>query len=154
MGIIQQLQKMTNLNFSKILEVITFIQVVLQCMKNKLMFKLNLIKFNVGIPKPYEITSSQVARLTDLINRTMKLNPISQYFIGKFQRTTPEEVRKYIDNGNLILARHESRIVGCILFLELEAGIAQGSMLVVDPEYQGLKVGWKLIRAGREAAKE
>merc|ERR1712232_997507 len=115
------------------------------------MGKLNIIKFNVGIPKPSEISSSQVTRLTDLINRTMALNPISQYYIGKFQRTTPEEVRKYIDNGNLILARHESRIVGCVLFLKLEDDLAQCSMLVVDPEYHGLKVGWTLVNACREA---
>merc|ERR1711915_981768 len=97
-------KKMTTLNFSKILEFITFIPVLLQCMKNKLMFKLNIIKFNVGIPKPSEISSAQVTRLTNLINRTAKLHPISQFWIGgEYQRTTAEEVRKYIENGNLIL---------------------------------------------------
>lgn len=56
--------------------------------------------------------------------------------------------------GSLILAYIDERAVGCAGIRELERGIAELKRMFVQPEYQGYKIGRKLLEISIDITKE
>lgn len=60
-----------------------------------------------------------------------------------------------IDIGGFIfLAEHEGEIVGCFSFIPFDEKVFELGKMAVDPSYQGLKIGQKLLSFAIEFAKE
>ncbi|MFD1095458.1 GNAT family N-acetyltransferase [Salegentibacter chungangensis] len=55
--------------------------------------------------------------------------------------------KKYIidTGGNIFFARDGDKIIGCVALMKMEDGIFELTKMAVTPEYQGKKIGQKLM---------
>lgn len=62
--------------------------------------------------------------------------------------------KSIIDTGGFIFfAEYDSEIAGCFSFIKLEDGIYELGKMAVDPKFQGLKIGQRLLVFAIEHAK-
>ncbi|MFD4574622.1 GNAT family N-acetyltransferase [Streptomyces sp. NPDC058417] len=85
-----------------------------------------------------------VALITRLVNETYSTGEAGMWREGAL-RTSPEEVRALVADGELVLAHHGDDLVGAVRVQRLPTGEAEFGMLVCRAEQQGLGVGRQLV---------
>jgi N-acetylglutamate synthase-like GNAT family acetyltransferase len=63
---------------------------------------------------------------------------------------------KYIiePGGNIFFAKDGKKIIGCVALMKIEDGVFELTKMAVTPEYQGKKIGQKLIKHTLDFAKK
>tara|TARA_R100001224_G_C3947411_1_gene124487 strand:- start:136 stop:594 length:459 start_codon:yes stop_codon:yes gene_type:complete len=63
---------------------------------------------------------------------------------------------KYIivTGGNIFFVKDEEKIIGCVALMKIEDGIFELTKMAVSPEYQGKKIGQKLMEHSLHFAKK
>ncbi|MBZ9631313.1 GNAT family N-acetyltransferase [Salegentibacter sp. LM13S] len=76
------------------------------------------------------------------------VEPHDQEVLGK-----PE---KYIiePGGNIFLIKDGDKIIGCVALMKIDTGIFELTKMAVSPEYQGKKIGQKLMEHTLDFAKK
>ena len=71
-----------------------------------------------------------------------------------YERTSVDEIKKFIEDGNLMVARFDGKVVGSVKVEKNDAeSVGKFGMLVLDPNLRGKKFGSAIIRATEEWAK-
>jgi ribosomal protein S18 acetylase RimI-like enzyme len=94
-----------------------------------------------------------VAEVTDLVNRVYANGEKGLWRAGA-ARTTLDETRVLIRNGEIVVARLEGRIVGVIRVQRLDGNVGEFGMLAADPDHQGLGIGRDLVRFAERLSQE
>jgi len=83
-------------------------------------------------------------------------------WIRKHFHVEPMDIR-YLENcqksivdqgGYIFFAKYMENIVGCFAFIRLNSSVYELGKMAVDTEYQGLKIGQKLLSFGIDFAKK
>lgn len=74
-------------------------------------------------------------------------------WLGDAQRTTADEVAGFVRDGQIVVARVDDEIVGCLRLQRLEDGTSEFGMLAADPARRGLGIGRELVRFAEETAR-
>ena len=102
-----------------------------------------------------EIVSYNSAYAKDFKN--LNLAWLEKYF---WVEPHDEEVlgnpEKYIivTGGNIFFVKDEEKIIGCVALMKIEDGIFELTKMAVSPEYQGKKIGQKLMEHNLHFAKK
>jgi len=91
--------------------------------------------------------------LAELVNRVYAVSEGDLWRQGKL-RTTREDMRERIANGEIAAATDGERLLGCVRVQELEPGVAELGLLAVDLEQQGNGVGGALVDFAERHARE
>lgn len=62
---------------------------------------------------------------------------------------------KYIiePGGNIFLVKNDEKIIGCVALMKIEEGVFELTKMAVSPDYQGNKIGQKLMEHTLDFAK-
>ncbi|PKD20271.1 GNAT family acetyltransferase [Salegentibacter salinarum] len=102
-----------------------------------------------------EIISFKSAYAEDFKN--LNLAWLEKYF---WVEPHDEEVlgrpEKYIieTGGNIFFVKDDKKIIGCVALMKIEDGVFELTKMSVSPEYQGKKIGQKLMEHSLEFAKD
>ncbi|MDX6264253.1 MAG: hypothetical protein QOH84_5941 [Kribbellaceae bacterium] len=84
-----------------------------------------------------------MATLADLVNRVYAIAEDSMWVPGA-TRTNPEELARFTQAGQIVVARIAGEIVGSIRVQQLDAQTAETGMLVSSPEHRNRGIGTQL----------
>lgn len=64
--------------------------------------------------------------------------------------------KKYIidTGGNIFLVKDGEKIIGCVALMKMEEGVFELTKMAISPEYQGRKIGQKLMQHTLDFAKK
>lgn len=74
-------------------------------------------------------------------------------WLGDAQRTTVDEVAGLIRDGQIVVARVDDEIVGCLRLQQLDDATSEFGMLAADPARRGLGIGRELVRFAEATAR-
>jgi len=80
--------------------------------------------------------------------RNLNITWLEQYFyVEPKDRELLENCEKSIidSGGNIFFAKYEDEIVGCFSFIKIDDTVYELGKMAVDPNYQGLKIGQKMM---------
>lgn len=83
--------------------------------------------------------------LTDLVNKVYAESESGLWLDGA-ARTSPEELAGLTRAGEIVVARLDGRLVGCVRVQRLDAELSEFGMLAADPEHRGAGIGRELVR--------
>ncbi len=89
--------------------------------------------------------------------RDLNIAWLEQYFyVEPKDRELLENCEKSIidSGGNIFFAKYEDEIVGCFSFIKIDDTVYELGKMAVDPNYQGLKIGQKMMSFAIDFAKE
>jgi len=89
--------------------------------------------------------------------RDLNIAWLEQYFyVEPKDRELLENCEKSIidSGGNIFFAKYEDIIVGCFSFIKIDDTVYELGKMAVDPNYQGLKIGQKMMSFAIDFAKE
>jgi GNAT superfamily N-acetyltransferase len=93
-------------------------------------------------------------RLSDLINEVYAVADDGIWLTGA-TRTTPAEVAQLTHAGEIVVARFDGELAGCVRVQRFDEDTGEFGMLTADPAHRGVGVGGELIRfAERRTASE
>jgi GNAT superfamily N-acetyltransferase len=97
----------------------------------------------------YADDPATMTELGDLINAAYKVAEDGMWRDGT-ARTNPAELAGYTRAGELVVARLDGRLAGCVRVRELDGELSEFGMLVTAPEHRGAGTGGALIRFAEE----
>ena len=89
--------------------------------------------------------------------RDLNLAWLEKYFyVEPKDKKLLENCKKSIidKDGHIFFAEYEGQIVGCFSFIKLDNTVYELGKMAVDPNYQGLKIGQKLMSYAVDFAKK
>ncbi len=102
-------------------------------------------------------TAENAASLSQLINQVYAVAEAGMWQDvdgAPVPRTTVEEVRSLLAKQQLLVARHEGRLAGCICLQRLSPQLAEFGLLVAHPALRGRGIGRDLVCEAERRAKE
>jgi len=93
------------------------------------------------------------ARLAELINEVYAVAEEGLWLDGT-QRTTPDEVAGFVRDGEIVVARVDDEVVGCLRLQRLDERTSEFGMLAADPARRGLGIGRELVRFAERTSHE
>ena len=102
-----------------------------------------------------EIVSYNSAYAKDFKN--LNLAWLEKYFwVEPHDKEVLGNPEKYIivTGGNIFFVKDEEKIIGCVALMKIEDGIFELTKMAVSPEYQGKKIGQKLMEHSLHFAKK
>ncbi|MDA3129623.1 GNAT family N-acetyltransferase [Aliibacillus thermotolerans] len=95
-----------------------------------------------------------VERITNIVNRVYRTSE-NGLWKKEVVRTSMEEIREFIQHGEIAVAQTRDTIVGCVRIRQVHEETGELGMLAVDETYQGNGIGRALIHfAEKECKKE
>lgn len=88
---------------------------------------------------------TSVAALTELVNEVYAASE-DGLWTGLATRTSPGEIAGLIRAAEILAARLDRRIAGCVRVCELSPEAAEFGLLAADPRHRGIGVGHELVR--------
>jgi GNAT superfamily N-acetyltransferase len=86
-----------------------------------------------------------MASVTDLINRVYKVAEDGMWLDGA-ARTNVAELAGLARAGEIVVARTDGQLVGCVRVQQLDGGVGEFGMLAADPDRRGAGIGRDLVR--------
>jgi GNAT superfamily N-acetyltransferase len=86
-----------------------------------------------------------VERIAELINAVYVVAEEGLWIEGA-TRTTMEEVVRLVQAGEIVVARRDGEVVGCVRVQRLDDRAGEFGMLAADPAHRGGGIGGELIR--------
>ena len=109
---------------------------------------------DISIAQQGALTDEEIANLVTLINSVYKEAEAGMWK-DNFQRTTVEEIKGFISENKLMIAKLEGQIIGSsVVEKQVEDSIGKFGMLVVDPNLRGKRFGAALVREAEDWAKK
>jgi GNAT superfamily N-acetyltransferase len=103
---------------------------------------------DISLASETDATTTKIAKLSALVNAVYEESE-GPLWKENHARTNPTQIADYIRNEQLILARLDGEIVGCV-HVAMEDGIGTFGMLVADPKRRGVGLGSKLVAAAEK----
>jgi GNAT superfamily N-acetyltransferase len=92
-----------------------------------------------------------MSSVSDLVNTVYKVAEDGLWLDGA-ARTSPAEVAGLTRAGEIVVARIDGRLAGCVRLRTLGDELSEFGMLVAAPEHRGTGVGRELVRFAEEHA--
>jgi|TARA_B100002049_G_C16064560_1_gene369774 N-acetylglutamate synthase-like GNAT family acetyltransferase len=102
-----------------------------------------------------EIISYQSQYAEDFKN--LNLAWLEKYFwVEPHDEEVLGKPKKYIieTGGNIFFVKDDEKIIGCVALMKMEEGVFELTKMAVSPEYQGKKIGQKLMEHTLNFAKK
>ncbi|WP_084000505.1 GNAT family N-acetyltransferase [Actinomadura kijaniata] len=93
------------------------------------------------------------AEVAALVNRVYAVAEEGLWRAGA-ARTTPPEVAGLIRQGEIVVARLDGRIVGCVRVQALDERVGEFGMLAADPAHRGHGIGRRLVDFAERLSRE
>jgi GNAT superfamily N-acetyltransferase len=91
-------------------------------------------------------------RVAELINEVYEVAEEGLWIEGA-ARTSVDEVAQLTRAGEIVVARLDGRVVGCVRVQRLDDRTGEFGMLAADPAHRGAGVGGELIRFAEETCR-
>src|SRR5262245_53876874 len=92
------------------------------------------------LPASAAADTGRMAEVTELINRVYKVAEDGLWKDGAV-RTDVTEIAALTAAGEIMVARRDDRLVGCVRVQHLDSETGEFGMLAADPEHRGVGVG-------------
>ncbi|MGK5551170.1 GNAT family N-acetyltransferase [Actinomadura kijaniata] len=93
------------------------------------------------------------AEVAALVNRVYAVAEEGLWREGA-TRTTPPEVAGMVRQGEIVVARLDGRIVGCVRVQALDERVGEFGMLATDPAHRGHGIGRRLVGFAERLSRE
>ncbi len=108
----------------------------------------------ISSPVKGEINSQTLKHLVDKINEVFLVSESKLWpHDGTYYRTTVEELKSFIEKGQIRIAKMDDLIVGLIKVYQKRNGVGGFGLLMVDPAYRQFKIGTQLVQVAEDWCK-